>query len=319
MKKKQVKKIAMFALFLILLNWNISSIAHTNIEFSVLIPGSCTIFTASIGGRVLFGNNEDYFNRHTYYWVEPWKNGKYGVVYLGTDDFFPQGAINEKGLAYDANGLPEVPLNRHPEFLSVPTEWLSNPKLAIEKIMEEASNVDEVISILTRYNFGDITGNQMGYQLMFADARGNAVVISAGLDGELAFTRKKKGERFLVSTNFNRANPNNGRYPCPRYRVATYNLGEMDFKNVLTVDHFKSILKFVSAEGPKVNTLYSNIFDLKNGDIYLYYWHQFDEVVKLNVSDLLVKGQQRGKISDLFSKQTVEKANREYLGYKENK
>ena len=31
------------------------------------VPESCTIFTASHGDTVLFGNNEDWINPHTYY------------------------------------------------------------------------------------------------------------------------------------------------------------------------------------------------------------------------------------------------------------
>lgn len=42
------------------------------------IPGSCTIFTASYGEKVLFGNNEDYTNPKTYYWVDPGGEGNYG-------------------------------------------------------------------------------------------------------------------------------------------------------------------------------------------------------------------------------------------------
>jgi len=66
---------------------------------SNLIPGSCTIFAASYGNTVLYGNNEDYSNYNTYYWAKPSTEGKYGGVYLGFDNFFPQGGINEKGLA----------------------------------------------------------------------------------------------------------------------------------------------------------------------------------------------------------------------------
>ena len=87
------------------------------IEIADSIPGSCTIFTASYGQRTLFGNNEDYTNPETYYWVEPRSDGNYGGVYFGIDfgfvNFIPQGGINERGLAYDANALPNSRLNLH--------------------------------------------------------------------------------------------------------------------------------------------------------------------------------------------------------------
>jgi hypothetical protein len=58
---------------------------------------ACTILTASEGETVLFGNNEDFSNPKTYYWVIPPSNDTYGGVYFGFDDLWPQGGVNEKG------------------------------------------------------------------------------------------------------------------------------------------------------------------------------------------------------------------------------
>jgi len=77
---------------------------------------ACTIFTVCHGDVVLFGNNKDYTNPKTYYWVIPAEEGKYGGVYFGFDDFIPQGGVNEKGLSYDINALPKAPFNLHPEL-----------------------------------------------------------------------------------------------------------------------------------------------------------------------------------------------------------
>ena len=148
-----------------------------------------------------------------------------------------------------------------------------------------------------------------------ADRTGDAVVISAGPDGEIAFTRKQKGNGYLVSTNFNRANPQNGRYPCWRYDTAVSMLEEIQEEDDLTADYFRSILDAVHQKGSSVNTVYSNIFDLKNGIIYLYHWHQFDEVVKLNVAKEVTGAPSPTRIRDLFSQETVDQASKEYLVY----
>ncbi len=47
------------------------------------VPGSCTMFTASFGDTVLYGNNEDYMRTLTYYWVRLPGKDTYGGVYLG--------------------------------------------------------------------------------------------------------------------------------------------------------------------------------------------------------------------------------------------
>jgi hypothetical protein len=63
------------------------------------------------------------------------------------------------------------------------------------------------------------------------------------------------------------------------------------------------------------NTLYSNLFNLRKGLIYLYDWHQFDEVAMLNVAAELAKAPPPTPIRDLFSKETVEHPSEEHLRY----
>ena len=267
------------------------------------VPESCTIFTAFYGDTVLFGNNEDWINPNTYYWVVPSSGGDYGVVYFGFNNFWPQGGINEKGLAYDVNALPKAALNPHPELPRA-----ENP---FYEFLKKCSTVEEVIDLVKNYSWG----SSWRAQLHLADATGDAVVISAGPDGELAFTRKQKGNGYLVSTNFNRANPKNGRYPCWRYDTAVSMLEEIQDEDDLTADYFRSILDAVHQEGPSVNTVYSNVFDLRNCIIYLYHWHQFDEIVKLNVAEEVARAPSPTRIRDLFSQETVDQASKEYLAY----
>jgi hypothetical protein len=157
-------------------------------------PQSCTIFTASTGNKVLFGNNEDHSNPNTYYWVVPPSGGNYGGVYFGFDNFWPQGGVSEMGLAFDINALKEAPLNPHPELPS-------RNDYEGYTVLRNCATVEEAIELIKKYNWG----KAMWGQIHFADATGDVVVISAGKDKELAFTRKKKGDRFLVSTNFNLA------------------------------------------------------------------------------------------------------------------
>ncbi len=66
----------------------------------------CTIFTASYGNSVLFGNNEDSDNLRTYIWFNPairTDSAGLGVVRVGYDAFIPEGAISFR---------PEVALTR---------------------------------------------------------------------------------------------------------------------------------------------------------------------------------------------------------------
>jgi len=280
------------------------------------ISRSCTVFAAAYGDTVLFGNNEDYVNPNTYYWIIPSSDGNYGGVYVGFDDFVPQGGINEKGLAFDTNGLPPADINPHSELPAPPPGWI------VKTIMRKAATVEQAVDIARRYHRYN-WGLPMKYQVLLADATGDAVVISAGPDGELAFTRKQEGDRVLVSTNFNRANPDNryGDLPCWRYDTATTMLEEIQGEEDLTIDYFRSILDAVHVEGAETNTVYSNVFDLRNGVIYLYHWHQFDEVIVLNVAEELARSSghtEPYRIHDLVSAETADRADREYQRYQGN-
>jgi hypothetical protein len=255
---------------------------------------ACTIITVSNENKVLFGNNEDWNNPNTYLWFELQEEGKFGGVYLGFDNFFPQGGMNEKGLCFDANALPKMTLNNHPELLS-PKRWV------VEHIMDVSNNISNAIQVAQEYNWG----TSMAYQLHFADVTGDAVVISPGTDGEINFTRKKPNDKFLVSTNFNVGYPPNGWTPCWRYQVATEMLNSIDHENNLTIEAVRDILNATHVEGAYA-TKYSNIFDLINRDIYIYQNHNFDRVVRLNLDEEIAKGKENYiRISDLFSQMTT--------------
>ena len=286
-------------------NWSRMFVVVLVATSSPNIANACTIFTVSHGDVALFGNNEDYTNPKTHYWVITSEEGKYGGVYFGFDDFIPQGGVNEKGLSYDINALPKAPLNSHPE-LPKPDDWI------VRVIMKKCSTVEEAIRMAKSYGWGD----SLKWQIHLADAGGHAAVISAGPDGELAVSRKPTGDGYLVSTNFNLANRKNAySYPCSRYDTASRMLDVIDSPKKLTVDYCRSILDAVHVEGASSNTLYSNVIDLKKGMIHLYHWHQWGEVVTLDIAEQLAKGSQRGRISDLFPSETTKKALDEYRRY----
>ncbi|WP_367388476.1 hypothetical protein [Lewinella sp. LCG006] len=298
-----------FALFLIATNQKLKSKTSIN-----PVPGSCTIFSASVGDKAFYGNNEDYYKSETYLWTNVAKDENYGCIYLGFEDYSHQGGINEKGLCFDANALPKSTIKLHLELASPPhyeapydeyMMWL--PVL----ILRKAATVKEAVEIAKKYqrkNWYPKDG-KVKYQLNFADATGDAVIISVDEYGELVYTKKENGENYLLSTNFNRANPKNAfEYPCKRYNKAEEMLGVIKNENDLTPDYFKAILESVHQKGVFNRTLYSNIFDLKNGIVYLYHWHQFEEVVVLNVEQELAKEEYVVRIKDLFSQKTVNKA-----------
>lgn len=253
---------------------------------------ACTIFTISIGDKVFFGNNEDWSNPNTYIWFKPTNGNLYGGVYLGFDNFFAQGGMNEKGLCFDANALNEHSLNPHPE-LPYATKFIVN------FILEKCETIDEVITMAKSFNWG----TSMPYQVHFADSNGDAVVICPGSDGELFFAKKQEGNNFLISTNFNL---NDSIYDsCWRYEKANDMLQNLTNEENLTVNSISGILDATHNEGT-YGTKYSNIFDPVNRKIYVYFNHNFTKLIKLDLMDELKKGEHNYTIEELYNSEGYE-------------
>jgi hypothetical protein len=254
------------------------------------IGSSCTIFTVAIGETVYFGNNEDYKSNNAYQWYIPAQNITtrdgikeiYGGVFLGFNnndevnvDTWPQGGMNEYGLCFDANGLPDADLHLDVSMSFPYSDY------ALSQVLWECRNVEEVINWYQNHRWFSLGG-----QIHYADKSGDAVVVGVNTTtGKWAFTRKNS--TFHVSTNFNLDNLEHGHYPCSRYTTATQMLSEITSENDLTVSACASILYEVHQEGTYA-TKYSSIFDPVNLDIYFSYGAEFAKSKKFNLLEKLV-------------------------------
>jgi len=268
-------------------------------------PRGCTIFTVSQGDRVFFGGNGDWINFDSnYYWVDPGDETHYGAIYFGKPDNVQQG-FNEKGLAYDANGLPLAPVTDHPGREPVYGGYASY----LLHILRACATVEEVVAWVQAHQWHKAMHDQMH----FADASGDAVVISAGPDGRVAFTRKPAGDGFLVSTNFNLANPANGfSYPCWRHDRAEELLEDIDDRDDLTAERAASVLDAVHVASPSGFTILSVLGDLPQGLVYVYLFHQFDAPIVLNVAEEIARAPGPGLLRDRFPPETVRQVDRAY-------
>ncbi|MCG3221071.1 MAG: hypothetical protein H7641_06785 [Candidatus Heimdallarchaeota archaeon] len=251
------------------------------------VASSCTIFTAAIGDTVYFGNNEDYKLNNAYRWYIPAQNVStdyfgykeiYGAVFFGFDnnnntdvDGWEQGGMNEFGLCYDANGLPDVELN-----LNLISIYPYTPN-ALAQVLWDCRNVSEVIDWYQNHKWNGVLGGQFHY----ADSSGDAVVVSVNATGQWVFTGIDS--TFLVSTNFNLHDTTHGYYPCNRYDTATQMLGEITTEEDLNVAKCAEVLYAVHQEGTYA-TKYSNICDPVNLEFYFNSGDEFSISEKFNLT-----------------------------------
>jgi choloylglycine hydrolase len=239
------------------------------------------------GKAVLVGNNEDYILSDARITFTPENGSKYGTLIFSFDagslPGFPQGGMNTAGLFYDITATPAS------EVVFAPGQPIYEGYLP-QKMLEDCATVEEAWALLQKYA---MPGIGQGH-IFLTDKGGNAAIVGVAKDKQLHITRKT--EKFLVLTNFNLDNPALGGYPCYRHALAT----ELLQKNpATTVDNCRALLSAVHVEGLAA-TIYSNICDLNNGEMYLYYFHNFEIAVKINLAEELSKGQHSVTISSLF-------------------
>lgn len=244
----------------------------------------CTVFTASIGDTVLFGNNEDAPERDSYAWFYPATETEHGGVYFGFGGYYVQGGMNDQGLCFDITTVPELKMRPHPEKLSV----LNFGKRALER----CATVEEVIHLVDEYNL-----SHMGMaQFLFADKTGDSVIVCPGTGGEMK-TIRKEGV-YQVITNFNVTYPQLGGYPCWRHKMVVEKLEKIESEEDITVGRFATILKAVQQ-----GTAYSTVYDLSKGIVCLFNQQNFSEIVVFKLEEELEKGYHSYFIPSLFTRE----------------
>ena len=265
-------------------------------------PGkSCTIFTAVQGDTVLYGNSEDQHNSDPVIGFFPPSADGFGSVHFGITRNDGQinfeGAVNDQGLAWDCNSTPKGKLDPDPN--PGKPYYLDHPNF-LYTITKKAATVGDAVRIARNYHFGEA----MIGQYHIADANGDAVVISAGPDGKVAFTRKDPGDGYLLSTNFNLAQPENGPVDF-RWDTAREKLDAIDQGAALSPDYAMDLMESVHLKTLTTYTLYQNVLDLTGNKIYLSYMSQFNETAVIDIEEEFSKGERIVEMREFFSPETA--------------
>ncbi|MBU7015431.1 MAG: linear amide C-N hydrolase [Theionarchaea archaeon] len=272
--------------------------AGMGLDFLDITPESCTVFTASMGDTVLFGNNEDVGDKRATVWFVRATEDTYGWVYFGFRNYpilrghFPMGGMNDQGLCFDITSIPECKMSPYPGKLPV-----VNGGVFGETVLKNCKNVEEAAQFIEQYDlssFGDM-------QFLFADRTGNAMVLCPGTDGTMKVI--KKAGVYQITTNFNLLQRNLG-YPCWRYNTAEGMLAEVKSEDDLTVEYFLEILKATCNQG----TTYTTIYDPVHGIAYFYNKQNFDDVAVFDLKDELEKGNHSYDAATLFSMRISEES-----------
>ena len=252
---------------------------------SVFLTGiqlySCTIFYVAKDNKIFAGNNEDWEDPYSKMWFYPPENNKHGWIKFGWGSGFPQGGMNDQGLFWDASSGA---------YLAMPISEANKEKYTgalMQKVIEECANIEEALEVFANYYCED----QYKAQYLIGDSLGNSIIV--------------EGDNFIpiegnyqVLTNFYHSNPDLGGYPCWRHETA---INMLSSNYDLTSYFMGSVLAATHQEG-KYPTQYSNIYDLKNNQIYLFHYHNYEEFIKIDLIEELNKGYRSFNIPELFSR-----------------
>ncbi|WP_299272623.1 carcinine hydrolase/isopenicillin-N N-acyltransferase family protein [uncultured Psychroserpens sp.] len=243
----------------------------------ILKVHSCTIVIGYKNGKVLVGNNEDWYKSNAKYWYEVPKNSeeKYKSFFFGFkgDGKFAQGGMNEVGLMFDGTYVSRIEIDRdnmrRHKLKAAPVHLFKN-------ILKECKTVGEAAKRIDKYFIPYIRTAQV----LIVDAAGGYLIVKA--NGTTDIGHLKEGE-FKIITNFHLENLNTKNYTCYRYDIAKGIL-KTHFEN--TIVEFEEILSKTSQNYPAA-TVYSNIYDLKEKSTKLYYNSNFNEKITISFRDSL--------------------------------
>ena len=234
----------------------------------------------------MVGNNEDFWNPNTYMWTERGYNQEYGAIYFGYENLWPQGGVNQAGLVFD--GFAE-------DFLVI-SDTVGKPPLEndfIQEIMKHCANVDQVKQYLKQYS---LAGLERG-MLFFVDKTGKYLIV----EGDSLILGNR--QHYVLSNFYPSQTPDESTVPIPFYIKG----------RKLLENHSDTSISFCTALSDTMHqekewgggTMYTTIYDLKEGIIYLYYFRDFNRVRKFNIKLELSKENYTLFIPELFPENEI--------------
>ena len=233
---------------------------------------SCTIIMVSDTNVSLAGSNEDSVFPLTMLWYVPATESDYARVCLGYKMIFNsvQGGMNEKGLFVDGNSLGNQNWKKDDSKKVLMGSLL-------DRLLAFCADVEDVKEFFNTYN----TPNLGRARIPVMDKSGASIIVEWH-NGEVVFLETDKA--YQVATNFVGSKFIDLEKPCWRYNKA---IGFLETKDTFSISILRDALYATHLESDNSRTVYSFICDLKNGDIYIYNYHDYSKYLKFTSVSLI--------------------------------
>ncbi len=264
----------------------------TIISLAVIKDGfTCSGYKITIGNKTIFGSNEDAWRVTPHIWFENGiDNGNYGAAFTGSrydgeNGYAPQSGMNEFGLAFERLA------SYHPKQSEAYTDKIkiTNPTKYLKDILHTCITVEEVQEFISRYDHRYFIEDVF----LYVDKTGKYLVVEP-------YTMTMGNELSYVISNFCPSiTSEKDAYQLERYRNGV-DLLKTRIDTTLEFCTALSDTMHVCREKLGDGTLLTSIWDLNNGTVNLYFYHQYNYTVQFNLREELDKGDHIIAIASLF-------------------
>lgn len=246
---------------------------------------ACSMCKVTINGKTYLGNNEDSWRIGSRISFVNAPAGKLGALYMSYSDLFPQGGMNEAGLAFD--GLTIYKKNIKIDSLK---KNVTNFAQFVRDIMQTCKTVDDVREHAMHYNRNIISNGQ----LFFADKFGCYLIM------EPDTMILGSDDKYIIANFCPSVTPEKARLDWARYRRG---------RDFIEKHHSDTAANYCLAlvdtmhecrEKLGDGTMYSSIADLQEGNFQLYFYHDYNTEIKFNLAEELAKGDRTIELALLF-------------------
>jgi hypothetical protein len=250
------------------------------------------MYKITMFGKTMVGTNFDAYYQTSRIWFENRNGvGNYGAVFSGgrfdgNNGFAPQSGMNEYGLAFSRLAAPD---SEKKISVALNKKVITNPTNYLKDILHKCKNIDEVQDYINLYDQTYFNGDVF----IYIDKSGKYLVVEPD-------TMIVGYETKYVLSNF-----------CPTVtkevdalKMAKYRNGIEFLKNGLdtTIEFCTALSDTMHVCRKKIGdgTLLTSIFDLNDGIIYYYFYHDYKHRIKFNLSEELAKGDHILEVPKLF-------------------
>lgn len=260
--------------------------------FNVGLSHTCSMYKVTKYGKTVVGCNEDAWRTSPRIWFETaGKNEIHGAAFTGSrfdgaNGFAPQSGMNEAGLSFSrlASYTPARKSNgKHPPIL--------NQTKFLKQILHSCRTVEEVQRYVSQFDRSTFLEDV----LIYIDKSGKYLIVEP-------YSTQIGCENTYVLSNFcpSITTPKSA-LQLDRYRKG---VAFLKLKQDTTLSFYRAVSDSMHVCRPKIGdgTLLTSIWNLNDGSIHLYFYHDYDHSVTFHVKDELKKGNHLLSIDDLFPK-----------------